>query len=340
MSLTQPKAYVVVNGQQYGVSAVEVRQSRTKNSDTFWCEIPLPLIGDVTGTDVAVQVYMGNDGVADTLMFDGYVDRVVINFEKQMVQLDGRDKVKKLIDKKSRKGFLNQTPDQVVKTLASNGGLSVQSDGISTKAGKIYKQDHNAFLHDVSDWSMICRLADHFGLSAYATLGTIYLKTMPESLPVFTINYAPPTPGSYASGNFIQMTGTHNLIIGGGAKVNVNSWNHKQKKKVTASSSSGSGPTYDYSAHPGLTQDQASLIAKKRLYENTAPGRTVSLTVPGDVTMNARMDVQITGTGTSFDDTFETQGVEFRMDCGSGGDGNSEGFLMSISAKSKGKSAS
>lgn len=338
MTLRQPQAYVVINGAQYPVTSVEVMQSRTKNSDTFWCEIPLELIGDVTGKDVTAQVYMGNDQVADTLMFDGYVDNVSISFDHQVVTLNGRDKIKKMIDKKSRQGFLNKKPDDIVNQLAGSAGLSVNSDGLSSKAGKIYKQDFNAFLHDISDWSMVCKLADQFGLSAYATLGTIYIKQMPESLPVYQINYVPPTSGNYADGDFISLHCTHNLIVDGGATVNVHSWNHKSKKKISATSSSGSGPTYDYSATPGLTQDQAQNIAKKRLYENTAPGRTVSLTVPGDVTMNVRTDVQITGTGTSFDDTFETESVEFRMDCGSGESGDTEGFVMSLSAKAKGKS--
>ena len=306
MTLRQPQAFVVINGADYPVTSVEVMQARTKNSDTFWCEIPLRIIGDVTGKDISAQVFMSNDGVADTLMFDGYVDHVDLSFDHQMVTLSGRDKIKKLIDKKSRRVFLNQGPDDIVQTLASDGGMSVDSDGLSSKAGKIYKQDYNAFLHDASDWSMICALADQFGLSAYATLGTIYIKQLPESLPVFQIQYVPPSSGNYADGNFISLHGSHNLVVNAGATVNVNSWNHKAKKKISASSSSGSGPTYDYSAHPGLTQDQATNIAKKRLYENTAPGRIFTATMPGDIGMNVRLDTQITGTGTSFDDTFDT----------------------------------
>ena len=67
MTLRQPQAFVVINGADYPVTSVEVMQARTKNSDTFWCEIPLRIIGDVTGKDISAQVFMSNDGVADTL---------------------------------------------------------------------------------------------------------------------------------------------------------------------------------------------------------------------------------------------------------------------------------
>ncbi len=322
MADRQPRAYV--NG--LPVLSVEVSQSRTKNTDTFHAELPMSL-GGWDGEDIAVQVTMSNDGPGGVQMFDGFVDSVEADFAKRVYRISGRDKGAKLIDKKDRKKFLNKKPGEVVQQLAGEAGLSVDMDEIGDKAGKIYQIDWNAFQHDHSHWSMINRLADLFGMNAYVTNGTLYFKNMTEEVPTFPVFYVPPTPASYAQGSFIDLKCRRNLVVSKGAKVTVKSWNHKLKKVITSTKGS-KGPEYKHH-HPGLTQAQADKIAAKKLRENSAHGKSITLDMPGNTGLNARMNISISGTGSIYDDTYEITTVQYRMSF-------TEGFRMTVSAKSKG----
>lgn len=327
MSLRSPLALVVINGAPIAPESVSVTQSRDKNSDTFHADVPMAMVGNLGADNITAQVYMGNDGDASTLMFDGYVDASTYAFERGVVSLSGRDKVKKMIDKKTRKDWKNKQPHEVVQELGGAAGLSVQASSVGEKLGKIYQIDFKSFMHDVSDWSMVQKIADHFGMECFASVGKLFFQEMGQSQGAFTVQYVPPTPYSYADGTFITLSGSNNHVVKGGATVKVSSWNHKQKQANSASA--GSGTTlYNYSV-PGISQSQAQRIANKKHKEHTSHGKTISTSMPGDTSVNATIDLVVSGTGTDFDDTYQIQTVEHSMSAG-------EGYRMNISAKIKG----
>lgn len=340
MAYQQPRAVVIVNGTSLTPLNVEVHMSKTQKSDTFHCEIPfkaLPASMDIdwwsTATDISVQVQIAADTTKGFVQaFDGTVDQVQHDFAQRCIQVQGRDKTAALIDSQSTEKFNNQTPDEVVKIIAGRHGISVDADSVSSKAGKIFQFDYAKLTQRASEWTVIQRLADHFGMVAYATGGKLYFKSYPETLPVLNVTYRNPTAFSPADANFMRLTTVRNLILGRPVKVKVRSWNHKEKKLYeNEQDATGAGDPLIYNyQEPSLTGDQVERIAKKRLAENTSHELSFELEMPGDPTVTPRFMMQLSGTDTAYDQQHEIKSVEHRIDF-------SGGYKMTVSAKSKSK---
>ncbi|MFG1388801.1 phage late control D family protein [Xanthobacter versatilis] len=338
MTYRQPNAQVILGGTPIEKIEASVTQSKTKKSDTFKARTAISVLPAgkglsywATAADVSAQVLIST-GSGYTKLFDGKVDAVDIDLETGMIEFSGRDKAADLIDKTSAEKFQNKTPDKIVKEIASRHGISVDAKALSEKAGKIYQIDWNKITNRSSEWTVINHIADLHGMVAYITGGKLYFKPADETLPVFSVHYRAPTAGIPADGNFLRLKIRRNLILTKPVKVSVKSWNHKQKKVISSDkqmSGTGTPLIYNFNA-PGLTQDQADKIAQKRLDENTSHENTLEIEAPGDPSVNARMSVQLTGTNSAFDQSYEIQTVEHSISA----DG---GYTMTISTKAKSK---
>ncbi|KAA0685996.1 hypothetical protein DTW90_34485 [Neorhizobium sp. P12A] len=340
MPVREPRAFIIVNGTSLNCETCDVNLSKTHKSDTFHCEIPfgaLPPEMDenwwsVQG-DISVQVQFQIDAISGPVqMFDGKVDQVGHDFYNRILTVQGRDKAAALIDSKSTEKFNNEPPDQVVKTIAGRHSIQVDADAVSAKAGKTFQIDYAKLTHRLSEWTVITKLADHFGMTAYMTGGILYFKPMDEELPVLDVTYVPPTDATYAQGNFMSLKTSRNVILGRPVHVKVQSWNHKEGKAYeTEKTEPGAGDPLQYTyIEPGLTGDQVEKLAEKRLSENTSHELNFSLEMPGDPTVTPRFLMQLSGTGTAYDQQHDIQTVEHRMAQG-------DGYRMTISAKSKSK---
>ncbi len=340
MTFRQPRAFVIVNGTTLNCISVDVSMSKTHKSDTFHCEIPFgALPSDMNEAwwseqaDISVQVQFQTDGTGGaTQVFDGKVDRVGHNFDQRILSVQGRDKSAALIDSKSTEKFNNLSPDEIVKQIASRHGITVDAESVSSKGGKIYQIDYAKLTNRASEWTVITKLADLFGMTAYMTGGVLYWKPIGEQLPVLDIAYVPPTAASYANGNFMTLKTSRNLILGRPVKVKVQSWNHKEKKAYEHDAEeSGVGDPLQYTyIEPGLTGDQTQKLAEKRLAENTSHELTFDLTMPGDPTVTPRYMMQLSGTGTAYDQQHEITSIEHSMS-------QQGGYRMTVSAKAKSK---
>lgn len=340
MPVRTPRAYIIVGGEMLNAVSVDVDLGKTHKSDTFHAEIPfsaLPAAMDVnwwsTANDISVQVQISLDDVSGAVqLFDGKVDQVGHDFAGRLMKISGRDKVAALIDNKTTEKFNNQSPDQVVKTIASRRGITVDADAVPKKAGKLFQIDYAKLTHRLSEWTAINKIADESGMTAYMTGGTLYFKPVGEQLPVLNVVYVPPTIESFAEGNFMSLTTSRNLVVGRPVNVTVQSWNHKEKKAYsTTKSEPGTGDplVYNYTS-PGLTGDQTEKLADKRLAENTSHELSFNLDMPGDPTVTPRFAMQLSGTGTAYDQEHEITTIHHSISQGGG-------YRMTVSAKSKSK---
>lgn len=341
MTLRQPRAFIVANGTTLNCISVDVQMSKTHKADTFHCEIPfgaLPADMDEAwwseAADISVQVLFQTDDFSGaTQVFDGKVDKVGHDFTQRILSVQGRDNAAALIDSKSSEKFNNQTPDQIVKQIAGRHGISVDADAVTSKGGKIFQIDYAKLTNRESEWTVITRLADMSGMVAYMTAGTLYFKPVDEQLPVLDVVYVPPSPASYAEGNFMTLKTSRNLILGRPVNVKVQSWNHKEGKSYEYQSleptGSGEPLNYNYTV-PGLTGDQTQKLAEKRLAENTSHELMFDLTMPGDPTVTPRFLMQLSGTGTAYDQQHEITSIEHSMS-------QQDGYRMTVSAKAKSK---
>lgn len=341
VTLREPRAFIIANGTTLNCISVDVQMSKTHKSDTFHCEIPFgalpPEMDEVWWSeegDVSVQVQFQLDAFSGSVqVFDGKVDKVGHDFAQRILSLQGRDKAAALIDSKSSEKFNNQTPDQIVKQIAGRHGITVDADAVTSKGGKIFQIDYAKVTNDEPEWTVITQLADMNGLVAYMTGGVLYFKPIDEQLPVLDVVYVPPTPASFANGNFMTLKTSRNLILGRPVNVKVQSWNHKEKKvyESQASDPTGSGEPLNYTYEPpGLTGDQAEKLAQKRLAENTSHELMFDLSMPGDPTVTPRFVMQLSGTGTAYDQQHEITSIDHSMS-------QSGGYRMTISAKAKSK---
>jgi phage protein D len=328
--LRHPTAQVVAGGSPMPFDDFTVTQTRTKHGDTFTAKSALSAINlDWWLSTTPIPIVITING---TQVFTGNVDHADADFTTQDFSISGRDKAAATIDAQSSEKFLNQMPAQIVQTIAGRHGLQTSVDNPGGDAGKIYSADFDAISHGGSEWSLINKLAEHYGMIAYFTGGVLYFKNYDEQLPSYQINYTPPTPESYASGNFIKLKAARNLILGRPIKVNIRSHNHRQKKVISSSmtSSAGQGPSLVYNhTIAGITQDQADRIAKAKLAEAQAHELTIDeLEIPGDETVNARMSFVLSGTGTLLDQSYDAQSIEHRFSV-------KDGYRTGIHVKNK-----
>ena len=339
--LRQPRAYLIVEDVTLPATSIDVNLSKTHKSDTFHAEVPFGALppgmderwwSEKSNISVQVFISMTADGVG-VKRFDGKVDQVGHDFARRVLTIQGRDKSAELIDNKAQKKFNNKSPDQVVKELASDHGVEVDADAVGKKAGKLFQIDYAKIAQGGSTWTVINRLADENGMVAYMTGGKLYFKPFDEKLPVYKLVYVPPTPESAANGNFMTPTTSRNVILGRPVKVKVSSWNHKENKayssEQTESKGTGSPLIYNYEA-PGMTGDQVEKLAKKRLAENTSHELSYTLNIPGDTALTPRVDLELSGTNTAYDQRHEITTIQETIS-------QDGGYRMTVSGKAKSK---
>ena len=332
MTLRTPQGVVTTAG-AVPFSEFKVTQTRTKAGDTCSVKGALSLIdlGYYLGTTpIPITITMNG-----TQLFTGNVDKVGMDFVAREYELTARDNSAKMIDATTSEKFLNQEPNAIVQTIAARHGVQVNADQVSgtdSDAGKMYSSDFDAITHRFSEWSLLQRLADLYGMVCYFTGNTLYFKNYNETLPVRPLTYTPPTPQQYESGNFITLKASRNLVLGRPVKVNIRSHNHRKKKvySATASSSGGSGDPYIYNRTiPGITQSQAQTIANAKLAEAQSHELSIDeLSFPGDETINARMSFQLSGTGSPLDQKYDANSIDHSFTL-------KDGFRTGIRIKNK-----
>jgi len=324
-------ASLIASGSQIPIISFSVKQSKTKSGDTFRAETAFDAVPGGVGFFVAATNIDAQIIVNGTKIFDGVVDHSDYDWTNRVVTVTGRDKASALVDKTTSQKFLNKQPDEIVQAMASAHGISADVDSPGGKAGTQFTADLAKITHRGSEWSAVNELAELFGMTAYMTVGTLYFKNVPESLPVYQITYTPPTPGP-ATANAVILKTSRNHILGRPIKTNVHSHNHKKKTVLTHTiSQAGSGEplVYNHVTRPGLTQDQVQRIATKKHADVVAHELSLDgLEIPGDETLNARFMVALSGTGTAFDQQYAVSDVEH---VGS----SSEGYVTKITCKNK-----
>lgn len=338
MSYRQPRAAVVVNGTTIECKEISVSASKDHKSDHFKACAPLfhlPAGTDSnffsTVVDCTAQV-MIDIGQGSVKIFDGKIDCVTHDFTKGEFEFSGRDKGSKLIDKKSSKKFNNQKPHEIVKTLASDAGLETDVDDVDDKSGRIMEIDYVGLQHRSDDWTAIQKLAEVHDREAYMTNGKVYFKKPDEKLPTFAVHFTPPTAQSPADSNVVRLSVERSLNLGKNIKHTVHSRHHKHKKNYEGTyTEKGSGDTVEWHHHhPGLDKDQATKRAKSHCNKVTKHELKITIEMPGDPTVTPRHMIDLTGTGTAYDQQHAIECIEHKLSV-------EHGYSMTISTTTKSK---
>lgn len=328
-TLRQPRAFVSVNGANLTPIECSVSSSRHQSADTFYAQLPLDNdvgLDETFWADTApipVTINATNDASQGgmTALLVGQVDEPLIDFRQRLVMIKGRDLTGALTDLKTSEKWQNLSNQDIITQIAGRAGLSVNFAGTTDQSGLQFDQDYNEISDLDACWNVIVACAKRLGCIAFVKGSTLYVQPLDQPAQrFFQVNYQRPTAGQIASGNFVSLNCARNLNLAKDATLQVQSWQHKQGKTITSKfKSSGKSKTENPSLYQfraaNLTKEQQDRIAKSHLKETLSHERVVSLGgLPGDVTINpALMGLQLSGTGTAFDQNYILSNVTHRF---------------------------
>lgn len=325
MPASRITAYLSVGGQNIAVKSLELSYGKTKKGDTFKATLAMmdPRANNIVQLGGQTVTVVVNDTPAKGQYL---LEQVDYCFDTTEIEVSGRDIVAATLldngsaDPAGSETFTNQTANQVVQKLVMGFPLEMDQAG-DPLAGKIYTTDWNAILHRQSSWDAICNIADIYGLNAFFTGGTVYLKWIGATWPQRTVFWNPPSAMGYATGNFLRMKCSKNFQMSKQISVTTNSWNHKQKKIVTATATDGGSSDgtqfYQYRGS-GHTQEQVKQLSTKKANEHAKHALNIELLFAGDMSWTPLLQIQVTGTGGPFDTIYDVEHVDHHIVCESG----------------------
>lgn len=343
MSLTrQPRVKLSVAGAQLVPMECSVNVSLHQSADTFYCKLPLlPDFDEGFWADTApipVTISATNDVATGsyTTLLVGQADEPLIDFAQRTVLIKGRDLTKSLTDLKTSEQWMNLSNQDVITQLAGRVGLTVNFSGTTDNSGLQFDQDFTEMSLSDTCWNVIVSCAKRLGCIAFVKGSVLYIQPLDaEPASFFTVRYQRPTAKQLASGNFPLLTCARNLNLAKDVSLQMQSWRHKQGSSITSMFESKGKDTdsskllYEFRA-PNLTKEQQDRHAKSLLRQTLSHERVVSLTnMPGDVTVNpATMGLKLTGTGSSFDQSYILANVAHHFS-------TKDGYAMDIGAHSQ-----
>ncbi len=338
----KPRVRLLIDGQAVPCVQASVQVSRHPRADTFTAVAPLASSGrsleywsNVGPVECIVQACNDVDeGWVELL--SGQLDRCVVRGEFAggvRVELSGRDKTAKLLDARRTRKDSNKKASDIVKDLAQQHGLDADVDESDSDAGKIHTDETAHLIDNDTDWNVISRLAEREGVFHFLKGNTLYFKK-PGNDDVgfgkFPIRFTPPSRGRKARGNVMDITLVQNVHLNRGVKQTVRSFHTRKEKNICTTKeaqAAGYGQPLEWIDHiPGLTDAQVEQVATKKQLEKQRHEMGLQVTMPGDVTIDPRMMLEVSGTGSSWDQDYHIDTINHSF-------GPLEGYLMTIAGK-------
>jgi phage protein D len=337
----QPRLRILCNGQEIGGPIeFEVVNNNYYQSDTFTAQFAFRanpnfnLIWWGGQTEILIDIQSSLDGGQTWVShIIGDVDHMSVSVEKGVISVDGRDLTSRFIDNKTQETFQNKTSSQIVQILAARRGLTADVTPTTTPVGRYYQADHDRismgqFVRTTTEWNLLSSLAQDEGFDIWVTGTTLHFH---PSTPPTADPYLVQWQEGPSVANAISLQVQRNLTVAKDVVVVVRSWNSQMATSIERTSgavaSANAGNAQQFTVvRPNLTQQQAQDLANKLRADITQHERVFSFQAPADQTLSARDMVQLTGTGSSWDQAYYVDWVRRRMTL-------SEGFTMQVQCK-------
>ena len=355
--LRQPRALVFANGKPVsGLVDFEVENNTFYQADTF--RVQLALSNQPKETDFAfwagqkkitLEVYAGFPRDAENytkaeleLLITGECDDIEINPVRDEIVLSGRDFTNRLIDSQTSEKFQNETSSQIVEKIAKRHGLDAKVKATKAKVGTYYANEKASLTKRQSEWDLITWLAEREGYSVYIKGNTLYFQPkIADSEKPFVIKWTAPDKETASwQIDTVDISFSRTLTLAKDIIVIVNSYDPKTKKKISvkrtatqtkntknAGEAQPVGDAQQYVFYkPNLTVQDAEKLAESRLREISSHQVKMSCEMPADNALQTENLIQVTGTGTAFDQTYYPDKITrtFSVD---------RGYVMHIEAK-------
>lgn len=311
----------VTSNSHYAADRFRVRTALRADDPSLWAQ-----------ADMLVEVRMGLGGAWASLV-TGAVDRLDIDPVQEVVELEGRDLTAGLIEARTQETFANRTSSEIATILAGRQGLGTDVAATGTPVGRYYQSEHDRITLDqfsraTTQWDLLVFLARHEGFDVWVD-GT-------------TLHFQPQVTGSAGAvaltpGDCMDLRLERSLTLARDIEVTVKSWNTRQQAAFTQTARSGpqgsagsgtaSGKVQRYVyVRPNLTPQDALQLASRILADLSRHERVVRATLPGELALTPRSLVQLSGTGTDFDQVYYVAEIERRLSVAGG-------FVQTVRAK-------
>jgi len=328
----------------------EVENNVYASADSFSCTFSaaqLPKERDANWfsqqQDMTIELFVGfpdNTGQAAPgnlpSWIYGTVDEIDYDPVEGLIEVRGRDLTHLFIDAKTTEKFQNQTASQVATALALRHGLSTQTTPTKTPIGKYYEID-SAHINDArTEWELLNYLARVEQYVVYVQGQTLVFQPQPtpDSATPYPVVWTPPSKTlGYAQAAVESIRFQRATTLSHGVVVTVKSWNDAAQHAFTVSyppaqsqSKSSEAPQmYAYSI-ANMTPQKALQHAQAKYREIMQHEMKLSLTLPGNDDLNRNSVIQVSGTGTDYDQAYypDTITRRFSLD---------QGYRMEVNAK-------
>jgi phage protein D len=349
----QPRAIVTINGIAVLWIDITITTTTFYVADSYRVVIPLKQqpygfnIGYLaTQSMLTINIYIGfpqdpnafNTSDLDLLMV-GDCDEMNIDPLNATITFSGRDLTSRMIDTKIVDKYPNMTASQIVSQIATSHKLNVDNvQATSSQVGIFYTRQNTLMTKETTQWDLITFLAQQSGFVAFVMGNNMFFEPTPNlntTIP-FLIQYQIPTllSGSPIT-NVMRLNMMRSFTVTKDVTVKVRVPYSPQsgrsftvsagKTNPTINSSSAGNQIYTFS-YSGLSRQQALNQAQMLLKQISANELKISATMPGNNLLLKSSIIQLTGTGSRFDQIYYTDTVTRTLNV-------EDGYLMEIEAK-------
>ncbi len=336
-----PRLRVTLNGTALqGACCAEVTLTNSNHASNFRVEIALGGDPSLNASWWADQSYIEceidysiDGGQSWPFVFVGVVDHLHLDMPHGVVEIEGRDLSSTMIETKIHETFANKKSSEIAAIIAGRHGLTAQVTPTKAITGRYYQLEHDKsttsnFHKQTTEWDLLTFLAQQEGYAPPFVIGrTLYFQPEDTSnaQPMQIVYQPRNSQTNYPILNAASdMRLERSLTLAKDIQVTAVTWNSKKKKPHktvgkaegahSANSRHGNTQNYVVYAPPNATPEQVDRLVEAKLKELSRHERIVNFRMPGELTLDQRSMLTLSGTGTSFDQEYYIDTVERRMD--------------------------
>ena len=339
-------SWTLNNYARAGTFSAEFAYDDSVSDSAKWYDPPDPTAGDVVKLDFQIwpsyldpnQSPRATRGSNAVCQFQGLVDHVSHDPVRGVVQVSGRDYSVLLLDYAVDDAFLNQTASEIVQKLAADVGLMSSVTPTATYAGRYFSISHVRHTKTKQSrfknaWDLLSRLASYEQYDLWVDGKTVNFHPAYSNDVVVQANFQ--TPGAsgktYPTANFATVQCERDLIIAKGVQVKISSFDSEQRRTSVGlwpRTPKANAVVYSPAIAPNLRQTQVDALAVKIYNDIVAHLRSVTFTVPGDLTMQPRQSLRLSRTETTWDRLYRIDSIQREMSF-------REGFQQTVVARTR-----